>query len=152
MAARAGLPGDAEIVIEIDESHPLGRAQLTSTAPITIAVQGGAFEDLKRPRVMSEEAVVSVLGRLLFRAADRLGPGFDDAPPDNELTLRQHVAWDAYAVGRCEQAGYRAQKGRRRYHFRLRHGFTDAADAAFDRLWSASDLAWADIDAISIGA
>ena len=41
------------------------------------------------------------------------------------------------------------QRQRRLYQFRNRHGFTDASDAAFDRLWSADGLSWADISSIS---
>jgi len=33
-----------------------------------------------------------------------------------------------------------------------RHGFSDAADAAFDRIWTADDLDWAALIAISDGA
>jgi len=41
------------------------------------------------------------------------------------------------------------QRQRRLYQFRNRHGFTDAADAAFAKLWEADDLTWADISATS---
>jgi hypothetical protein len=93
--------------------------------------------------------VVDVLGRLFHRLADRLNPRFADAPADDELTLAQATAWDAYAVGRCAQVGYAPQKQRRLYHFRNRHGFTDVADRVFERLWSAApgSLGWADLDA-----
>jgi len=81
--------------------------------------------------------------------ADRLSPGFGDPPPDSELTHAEHTAWDAYAVGRfSRKAGVDGGLARRRYAFRLRHGFSDAADRAFDRLWAASDLTWDDILAI----
>jgi hypothetical protein len=40
------------------------------------------------------------------------------------------------------------QRQRRLYHFRNRHGFSDVADAAFARLWDASGLTWADIQAV----
>lgn len=147
VADRVGLPPECEVRVEVDERVPLGRTQLTGLDPITIAVQGGAFENAKVPRTLSDRSVVDVVGRLLFRAADRLDPGFADAPPDDELTLQQHTAWDAYAVGRCERAGYEPQKARRLYHFRNRHGFTDVADRVFERLWSGQGLTWADIDA-----
>ena len=65
-----------------------------------------------------------------------------------ETVAREHVAWDTYAVGRCERLGWRVQKERRRYHFRIRHGFTDVADEAFDRLWAADGLTWADLQAV----
>ncbi|HVF75315.1 MAG TPA: hypothetical protein VM938_09715 [Acidimicrobiales bacterium] len=147
VADRVGLPADAEVRVEVDERVPLGRSQLTSLEPVTIAVQGGAFENAKVPRTLSDRSVVDVVGRLLFRAADRLDPAFADAPVDDELTLQQHTAWDAYAVGRCQRAGYFPQKARRLYHFRNRHGFTDTADRVFERLWSAERLTWADLDA-----
>ena len=147
VADKVGLPADAEIRIEIDEASPLGRTRLESLDPITIGVEGGAFEDAKRPRQLSDRSVLDVVGRLLFRAKDRLDPGFADAPADADLTLQQHSAWDTYAVGRCDRAGWAPQKARRIYHFRNRHGFTDVADGVFERLWTASNLTWADIDA-----
>ena len=147
VADKVGLPADAEVRIEIDEASPLGRTKLVSIDPIVITVEGGALEDAKRPRQLSDRSVLDVIGRLLFRAADRLSPGFADAPADSELTLPQHTAWDTYAVGRCERAGWAPQKQRRLYHFRNRHGFTDVADTVFERLWNADGLTWADIDA-----
>ena len=147
IADKVGLPADVEVRIDIDESSPLGRTRIESLEPITISVEGGAFEDAKRPRHLSDKSVIDVVGRLLFRAKDRLDPGFADAPADGDLTLQQQTAWDTYAVGRCERMGWAPQKKRRIYHFRNRHGFTDAADAVFDRLWNADGLAWADIDA-----
>ena len=59
--------------------------------------------------------------------------------------LPQQVAWNAYAEGRNERLGLEVQKQRWLYHFRNRHGFSDAADAVFTRLWTADGLAWADI-------
>jgi hypothetical protein len=96
---------------------------------------------------MSDRGIVDVLGRLLFRIQDRLDPGFGTPPEDGELTLQQQTAWDAYAVGRAGRAGLPVQKPRRQYHFRNRHGFSDVADAVFDRLWNAERLTWAEIDA-----
>ena len=147
IADKVGLPADTEIRIDIDESSPLGRTRLESLDPITISVEGGAFEDAKRPRQLSDKSVIDVIGRLLFRAKDRLDPSFAGAPADGDLTLQQHTAWDTYAVGRCERAGWAPQKKRRLYHFRNRHGFTDVADGVFERLWSAEGLTWSDIDA-----
>jgi hypothetical protein len=116
--------------------------------PVTLLVESGAFEDAKHPRHLSDRGVRSVVGRLLFRARDRLDPSFAQAPRDGEMPLRLHAAWDVYAVGRCARLGLRTQKERRRYHFRIRHGFTDAADEAFDRLWDAEGLGWADLEAV----
>ena len=88
-----------------------------------------------------------ILGRLLFRARDRLDPSFGDPPPEKDLTLAQGTAWDAYSVGRCARLGFGDTQARWRYHFRNRHGFTDVADATFDRLWSATGLDWSDLEA-----
>ena len=147
VAEKVGLPADLEVRVEIDETTPLGRTKVTSLDPVTLSVQGGAFENAKVPRTLSDKDVVDVVGRLLFRVKDRLDPAFADAPPDEELTLAQHTAWDAYACGRCERVGYQPAKPRRQYHFRNRHGFSDVADAVFERLWSADGLGWADLDA-----
>jgi len=144
--------GDRPITVEVDEYSPFGYSHVSSLDPLTIKVESGAFEDAKHPRHLSPTSVTSVMGRLLFRARDRLDPAFGDPPPDEELSLAQHVAWDVYAVGRAERIGYPGQRERRRYHFRVRHGFTDVADTVFDRLWSGTDLTWADIDAASAEA
>lgn len=138
---------DRDLHIEVDETTPLGRCRLGSIEPLTVQAQSGAFEDAKRPRQLSERAVADVLARLLLRAKDRLDPRFGDPPPDDELTLAQSTAWDAYAVGRASRLGLPSQKQRRLYHFRNRHGFSDLADETFERLWSGEDLTWADIEA-----
>jgi hypothetical protein len=148
VADTVGLPATAEIHVDIDETTPLGRTRVTSIEPITLTVEGGAFENAKAPRTLSERSVREVAARLLFRVKDRMSAGFASAPPDEELTLPQTVAWDAYAVGRASRAGLTASKPRRLYHFRNRHGFTDVADAAFERLWNAEDLSWAELDAL----
>ena len=150
VAVLAGVPDDVPIDVVVDEQNPFGK---TTTAvegrSVTIRVEGGAFEDPQRLRHFSEPNARIVLGRLLFRIADRLNPSFGDPPPDADLTPAEHTAWDAYSVGRYARcAGIDGGRGRRRYAFRIRHGFTDAADRAFDRLWTASDLTWADIQAI----
>jgi hypothetical protein len=148
VADKVGLPADAELRIDVDEQEPLGRTSVTSLDPITITVEGGAFEDAKRPRQMSDRGILDVLGRLLFRVKDRLDPAFGTPPEDDELTLQQQTAWDAFAVGRAERAGLPVQKSRRQYHFRNRHGFSDVADAAVDRLWNAEALTWAEVEAV----
>jgi hypothetical protein len=145
VAEQVGLPDGTRIRVEIDEESPLGKTRLASLDPVTLEVESGAFEDAKRPRRLSDRSVVSVVGRLLFRARDRLDTAFGDPPPDDELSLREYVAWDTYAVGRCDRLGLRTQKERRRYHFRIRHGFTDVADEVFDALWDGEGLTWADI-------
>jgi hypothetical protein len=145
VAALVGVERD--IVVEVDERTPLGRTFVTTLDPVTIKVESGAFEDARRPRHLSETNVKDVVGRLLFRVKDRLDPAFGTPPDDTELSLAAQVAWDAYCVGRCARLGLPVQEQRRRYHFRNRHGFTDVADATFERLWNADGLTWGDIEA-----
>lgn len=145
VAALVGV--DRDVTVEVDESTPLGRTYVSALDPVTIRVESGAFEDARRPRHHSDTAVKDVVGRLLFRVKDRLDPAFGTPPDDADLSLAAQVAWDAYCVGRCARLGLPVQEQRRRYHFRNRHGFTDVADAMFERLWNGSGLTWADIEA-----
>ena len=85
------------------------------------------------------------IGGPLFRAWDLRQPGFAGAPQEAALTLTQRAAWDVYTMGRCGRVGLPSQRQRRLYSFRNRHGFTDVADAVFDRLWTADALTWDDI-------
>lgn len=146
VADAVGLADDLELRIEVDEQSPLGRTRVTSFDPVTITTESGAFEDPRRIRDLSDANVQDVLGRLLMRVRDRLDPAFGDPPPDKELSVQQHTAWDAYAVGRCARLGLPTQRQRRLYHFRIRHGFTDVADATFAMLWDGEGLAWRDIE------
>lgn len=148
---RIGL--DRPVRIVVDETTPLGRVDLTSLDPVTIEAQSGALEDKKRPRQLGEVETADNLGRLLVKVADRLDPDFGDPPPvGEELPLPLYVAWDTYAMGRLARLGYHAQRQRRLYAFQLRHGFTDAATAQFDRLWTAESLTWDEIVAASTAA
>ena len=141
-----GVP--VAVRVEVAETTPLGRAWTSSLEPLVLSVESGAFEDPKRPRHLSERSVADVLGRLLFRVKDRLDPAFGEVPADDDLSLPESTAWDAYAVGRLARLGYPAQRQRRLYHFRNRHGFSDVADAAFERLWTSDGLTWADIQTV----
>jgi hypothetical protein len=152
LAVEVGLPADLAITIEIDETTPMGRAQLQSIDPVVLSLESGALEDPKRPRQLEPDGAVDVLGRLLLEVHDRLDPAFGDPPPEDDLTLPESVAWQVYCVGRLGRLGHRVQRQRRLYQFRNRHGFTDAADEAFDRLWTGDGLTWADITATSEGA
>lgn len=148
VADQVGLPGDFPINVEVDETNPFGHVvtELSRDAA-TIRVLSGSFEDAKRPAQVSEEGTRLVLGRVLFRVKDRLDPAFGDPPPDVALSYEQHTAWDTYALGRYERLGHDAQKPRRRYHFRVRHGFSDQVDRIFERLWASDGLTWADLEA-----
>jgi hypothetical protein len=146
IAATAGLDGDVHL--EVDETNPLARLRVISWEPIELFAQGGAFEDSRRLRHLSDRNLSESLGRLLFRVKDRLDPGFADAPEDEKLSLAQQNVWDVYCLGRLAAAGYDVAKPRWHYHFRLRHGFTDLSDAAFERVWMSDGLSWADLDAV----
>ena len=149
LAEEIGLPADLSITVDIDETTPMGHARLGSVDPVVLRLESGALEDPKRPRQLNPEGAVDVLGRLLFEVRDRLDPAFGDAPADDELTLPQSVAWQVHCVGRLGRLGRRVQRQRRLYQFRNRHGFTDAADEAFERLWNADALTWAEIAGLS---
>ena len=146
---------DRPVVLEIDQTTPLGEARVVSTDPeVHLFLESGALEDPKRLRKLSAPGAANVLGRLLFRVRDRLDPAFGDVPPDKELGLERSTAWDVYAVGRLVRLGFHHENDRQRrlYQFRTRHGFTDSSDAAFDALWNAEGLTWADVDRISTEA
>ena len=144
--------GDRDLSIEVDETTPLSRTRVEIGDTISIRAESGAFEDTKRPRQQSEVATATSLGRVLLRVRDRLAGGFASAPPDEELTLAQVAAWETYCVGRLERLGIEVNRQRWLYNFRNRHGFTDQADAAFNRLWTSDALTWDELQAISVSA
>jgi hypothetical protein len=143
-----------DVHIAVDETTPLARtrSEIAADGTITVRVESGAFEDMRKPRHQSASATTESLARTLIRARDRLSGSFDDAPVDAELTLAQVAAWEAYAVGRLERVGVPTNQQRWRYNFRNRHGFTDRCDAVFDTLWSADALGWTDLDGLSQSA
>ena len=151
VAEGVGFAADDEIIIEVDERTFFGRSRVLRIDPLHVQFESGAFEDAKRPRHLSEPGTTESLGVVLHRAFDRRKPEFADAPPDEELSLAQRVAWDAWSSGRCARRGWEVSKPRRHYHFRARHGFSDAADAAFEKLWTADSLTWAELDGLSSG-
>lgn len=144
--------GDRNVHVEVDETTPLARIRVDTSAGIAIRVESGAFEDPRLPRQQSERTTSTSLGRLLLRVRDRERGGFADAPPDKEMTLAQMAAWDTYCVGRLSRLGIEVNQQRWRYNFRNRHGFTDAADAAFDRIWSSDELTWDQLMAMTTAA
>jgi hypothetical protein len=105
-------------------------------------MSGGNLEDTHRSRQFNEEFARRDFVQMLLRANDRLSEGFAAAPSDLELTLAERAAWDVWTHARAGRLGIENRPKRMRYDFRLQHGFTDAADAAFDRLWDAPTLTW----------
>lgn len=141
---------DRPVHVEVDETTPLGRVRTEIGDTITVRVESGAFEDSRKPREQSEVATTANLGRALLRARDRISGGFGEAPADDELSLRQIAAWETYCVGRLSRMGVPVNEQRWKYNFRNRHGFTDVADAAFERVWASDGLTWGELETISL--
>jgi hypothetical protein len=148
---RVGM-GARALRVDVDETTPIVRITIQDGDPIVLEAGSGAFEDPRQPRHLSPEHVVTNAGRALLRLRDRGDGTFAEAPADDDLTLPQVAAWDTYSVGRLRRLGYRVHEQRWRYNFRNRHGFTDVADAAFDRLWAADAVTWSELVALSDGA
>jgi hypothetical protein len=151
LAGAVGLPDGIEIELEVDEELPLPLVGSTADVVGARAVlwfSGANFEHTHHRAQLDRVLARTELAMSLLRAADRLTPGFEGAPADEALTDAQRQAWDSWAEGRVARLGEHSRKVRRQYHFRLYNGFTDVADAAFDRLWSADALTWSDIEAI----
>lgn len=145
-----GLLGLADdLHIEVDERTPVARVTVTDGSPVVVHAESGAFEDTRKPRAMSDAATTLALARVLLRLRDRRDGGFAEAPADADLSLAQVAAWDTYTLGRLSRVGIAVHAPRWRYNFRNRHGFTDAADRAFDELFAADGLAWGAVSAIS---
>ena len=140
---------DRPVHIDIDETTPLGRVQVELGDTIVVHAESGALEDSRKPREQSENATATNLGRALLRANDRLRGGFGEAPPDDDLTLRQVAAWETYSVGRLARLGLPVNQQRWRYNFRNRHGFNDVSDTAFEEIWAADGLTWGELEALS---
>ena len=100
-------------------------------------------------RCSSRDVSKTELGAAFLRGRDRLDGGFEDAPPDGEISERQRAIWDVYTDGRLARlGGFLMNEPRRRYSYRLRCGFNDVADAEYERLWSAESLSWAELEEI----
>jgi hypothetical protein len=147
-AAIVGFPSDVAIDLTVDEElfPPL-------TGTMTDVIDGRAalwisaanLEDSRRPRHFAPEQTLQDVAAMLLRAKDRLSEDFADAPPDRELSRGERIAWDIYAIGRTERFGLAVRRQRELYDFRLQHGFTDVADAAFERCWNAPSMTFAGI-------
>jgi hypothetical protein len=151
LLGRLGM-GDRNLRVEINQASPVVRISAEDGDPIVVQADSGAFEEPRRPRSLSEDNVITNTGRVLLRLRDRTDGSFADAPAEDALSLAETAAWDTYSVGRIGRLGYHVHQPRWRYNFRNRHGFSDATDAAFDRIWGADQLTWADLSAISQGA
>jgi hypothetical protein len=149
MADAAGVAG-MDISIEVDETSLLGAFHVRELTRdrLDVVIESGAFENLRKPRHLSEDAARDVLGRMFLMVRDRLDPEFaytGPRPTDGTLPVPHFAAWDTYTCGRLERRGYDMRKPRRLYLWRNRHGFSDASDAYFDALWHAEKLTWSEI-------
>jgi hypothetical protein len=144
-AALVDFPRGVDIALEVDEElfAPLtGHMSDVVDGKVVLWISGGNFEDSRLPRHFAPKQARNDLVIMLLRAKDRLSAEFENAPLDRELSRGERAAWDTYALGRAERLGFPARRQRQLYDFRLQHGFTDVADAAFDRCWSADAMNW----------
>lgn len=149
VATAIGFPDDVEVTIEVDQELPLpltGSFADIVDGSARLWFSGGDFEHPQHRGGFDEPMARIWIARELLRAADRMSPGFAGPPADDELTDQQRAAWDAWADGRLARLGFAVREPLRRYHFRLAHGFSDAVDVVYERLWHADALTWADID------
>jgi hypothetical protein len=89
------------------------------------------------------------MARGMLRGRDRLRGGFADAPADEALSLPQAAIWDTYIMGRIARMDIEVNKQAWIYNFRNRHGFSDAVDAVFEKVWNSSNSTWAELSALS---
>jgi len=136
---------EADIELVIDEDQPTARMSIRSLDPIVFALDSGAFEDTRNPREFGVEIASVTVASLCIEYLDRTSEAFG-APGLGEPTdLADKIAWSVYTHARVARAGYRVHKPKHLYNFRNRHGFSDAADHAFETLWSGKDLDYAQI-------
>ncbi len=145
VVAQIEFPPGVDVALTVDEGlpHPiLGTNADIVDGAAHLWVSGGNFESRNKSREFSDRHARAEITHMLLRAKDRLSGGFESAPPDAELTLGERQAWDCYAWGRILHMGHNVHEQKRRYDFRMQHGFNDAADAAYERLWSAESMTW----------
>ncbi len=144
--------GEIELTIDEELFNPLtGMASDVTDGAVQLWISGANLEDKKRPRKFAPAQARPDFAAMLLRASDRLGGGFANAPSDSEVSRATRIAWDIWAIGRASRLGFDVRAQPWRYDFRLQHGFTDAADEAFEALWSAGDGAytWETLDAVA---
>jgi hypothetical protein len=144
-AALVGFPSNIDIDLEVDEElfAPMtGHFSDVVDGRVTLWISGGNLEDNKVPRTFAPHQARVDFVVMLLRAKDRLSDDFEAAPRDAALSLAERAAWDVYAIGRALRLGMPMRRQKQLYDFRLQHGFTDVADAAFERLWESEHTTW----------
>jgi hypothetical protein len=150
VAALLGLPDDVVVSLEVDEelAQPLTGSYVdVRDGVLHLWYSGGNVEDTRRARRLDPARTRREFAMGILRGMDRLGDGFRDAPFDDELTDAQRALWDVSAEGRAERAGIAMRPDRARYVYRLACGFTDEADAEYERLRGGGPTSWADLAA-----
>ena len=146
-------PRELEITLEIDEelAEPMTASYVdVDDGRICLWYSGANFEDTHKARVLDEVRARRELGVGILRGMDRLNPDFAGAPRDNELSDAQRLVWEVSAVARCMRAGIPTREDRLRYVYRLACGFSDTADAAYEKAWSGGLSTWESIaDAVA---
>ncbi len=153
IAGSLGVPTATNIQLTVDEEIPM-----PIVATMADVVDGGydlwctgaCFEARNKSRAFSEAHARAEITGMILRANDRVSGGFENAPADSELLPGERIAWDCYTMGRVASLGHKVHIQKRLYDFRLQHGFTDAADAAFDRLWNTSATAFEAISEVCV--
>lgn len=140
-----GFDDSRSFELAVDEERMTTRIRISSLTPLVLGIDSGALEEAKRPRTLSQGRTTSTVARLLAEVADREFSDFGAPELGEPSDLSIRVAWDVYCYGRISRLGLSVQKAALRYNFRNRVGFSDTADAAFDRLWNADSLTYADI-------
>jgi hypothetical protein len=145
IAARIEFPTGTDIDLEVDEVlfAPLtGHMSDVVDGRARIWISGANFEDKKKPRHFSASQARDDLTVALLRAKDRLSDDFAAAPEEAKTSRGERAAWDVWAHGRAAKAGAGVRRQALLYEYRLQHGFTDVADAAFERLFAAATMTW----------
>ncbi len=135
----------ADVELVIDEDQPTARMAITSLDPVIFAMDSGAFEDTRKPREFGVEIASVSLASLFIEYLDRTSDGFGAPDIGEPSDFADKIAWSVYTHARVQRAGYRVHKPKHLYNFRNRHGFSDAADHAFEELWAGTDLTYQQI-------
>ncbi len=139
----AGLTSEFSATLTVDEDLPTARMAVVSLDPVAFRAEGGALENTRVPRTFGHDAATAHFTRLLLEYMDRTNPDFGAPPLGETIELGPRIAWDVSLFGRASALGCRVHKPKYLYNFRNRWGFTDAADAAFEALFSAGPTTWA---------
>jgi hypothetical protein len=145
IAALIDFPSDVEIDLDVDEElfAPLtGHMSDVVDGRARVWISGANFEDKKKPQHFSASQARDDLTVAMLRAKDRLSPDFTTAGTDGEISRAERAAWDVWAHGRAAKLGVKVRRQALLYEYRLQHGFTDVADAAFERLLDADTMTW----------